>query len=145
MEQQYHDHTFCLCCNKSWNNQIPEYERAVVFGSTLDMAFVRGPGLIFVLPFLEKVNTILATTITITASTTINIIITITMVVQIRKIDTRTSYYEIPPQQILSTDSVTLTVDAVSPAICGDDDDKRSMITVITMMRREWNKKMREI
>ena len=33
---------------------------------------------------------------------------------QIRKIDTRTSYYEIPPQQILSTDSVTLTVDAVS-------------------------------
>ena len=35
--------------------QIPEYERAVVFGSTLDMAFVRGPGLIFVLPFLEKV------------------------------------------------------------------------------------------
>ena len=101
------------------------------------MAFVRGPGLIFVLPFLEKVNTILATTITITASTTINIIITITMVVQIRKIDTRTSYYEIPPQQILSTDSVTLTVDAVSPAICGDDDDKRHMITVITMMRRE--------
>jgi len=65
--------------------KIPEYERAVVFGSTLDMAFVRGPGLIFVLPFLEK----------------------------IRKIDTRTSYYEIPPQQILSTDSVTLTVDAV--------------------------------
>ena len=37
------------------NIQIPEYERAVVFGSTLDMAFVRGPGLIFVLPFLEKV------------------------------------------------------------------------------------------
>ena len=88
------------------------------------MAFVRGPGLIFVLPFLEKVNTILAATITITASTTINIIITITMVVQIRKIDTRTSYYEIPPQQILSTDSVTLTVDAVSPAVCGDDDDR---------------------
>ena len=88
------------------------------------MAFVRGPGLIFVLPFLEKVNTILATTITITASTTINIIITITMVVQIRKIDTRTSYYEIPPQQILSTDSVTLTVDAVSPAVCGDDDER---------------------
>ena len=88
------------------------------------MAFVRGPGLIFVLPFLEKVNTILASTITITASTTINIIITITMVVQIRKIDTRTSYYEIPPQQILSTDSVTLTVDAVSPAVCGDDDER---------------------
>ena len=54
-------------------NQIPEYERAVVFGSTLDMAFVRGPGLIFVLPFLEKVNTIIATTITNTATIIINI------------------------------------------------------------------------
>lgn len=65
--------------------RIPEYERAVVLGSTLDMASVRGPGLIFVLPFLEK----------------------------IRRIDTRTRVFEIPPQQILSTDSVTLTVDAV--------------------------------
>ena len=51
--------------------RIPEYERAVVLGSTLDMvsyarigiqliltmyqACMRGPGLIFVLPFLEKV------------------------------------------------------------------------------------------
>lgn len=65
--------------------RIPEYERAVVLGSTLDMACVRGPGLVFVLPFLEK----------------------------IRRIDTRTRVFEIPPQQILSTDSVTLTVDAV--------------------------------
>lgn len=46
---------------------------------------MKGPGLIFVLPFLEK----------------------------IRRIDTRTRVFEIPPQQILSTDSVTLTVDAV--------------------------------
>ena len=45
--------------------QIPEYERAVVFGSTLDMAFVRGPGLIFVLPFLEKVIVIIIIIITI--------------------------------------------------------------------------------
>ncbi|XP_023327178.1 stomatin-4 isoform X2 [Eurytemora carolleeae] len=65
--------------------KIPEYERAVVLGSTLEMASVRGPGLIFVLPFLEK----------------------------IRRIDTRTKVFEVPPQQILSTDSVTLTVDAV--------------------------------
>jgi len=65
--------------------RIPEYERAVVLGSTIDLARVKGPGLIFVLPFLEK----------------------------IRRIDTRTRVYEIPPQQILSTDSVTLTVDAV--------------------------------
>jgi len=65
--------------------KIPEYERAVVLGSTIDLARVKGPGLIFVLPFLEK----------------------------IRRIDTRTRVFEIPPQQILSTDSVTLTVDAV--------------------------------
>ena len=32
---------------------------------------------------------------------------------KIRRIDTRTRVFEIPPQQILSTDSVTLTVDAV--------------------------------
>jgi len=65
--------------------KIPEYERAVVLGSTLDAASLRGPGIIFVLPFLEK----------------------------IRRVDTRTKVFEIPPQQILSTDSVTLTVDAV--------------------------------
>jgi len=64
---------------------IPEYEKAVVLGSTLDMACIRGPGLIFVLPFLEK----------------------------IRRIDIRTRVFSIPPQNILSTDSVTLTVDAV--------------------------------
>ena len=46
---------------------------------------IRGPGLIFVLPFLEK----------------------------IKRVDTRTQVFEVPPQQILSTDSVTLTVDAV--------------------------------
>ena len=48
-------------------------------------AVIRGPGLIFVLPFLEKV----------------------------KRVDTRTQVFEVPPQQILSTDSVTLTVDAV--------------------------------
>ena len=46
---------------------------------------IRGPGLIFVLPFLEKV----------------------------KRVDTRTQVFEVPPQHILSTDSVTLTVDAV--------------------------------
>ena len=81
--------------------KIKEYERAVVLGTTLSpvsfihtkkgstksifKAIVRGPGLIFVLPFLEK----------------------------IKRVDTRTQVFEVPPQQILSTDSVTLTVDAV--------------------------------
>ena len=35
------------------------------------------------------------------------------IILKIRRIDTRTRVFEIPPQQILSTDSVTLTVDAV--------------------------------
>ena len=65
--------------------RIPEYERAVVLGTTLSLATIRGPGLIFVLPFLEK----------------------------IKRVDIRTRVFEIPPQQILSTDSVSLTVDAV--------------------------------
>ena len=65
--------------------RIPEYERAVVLGTTLSLATIRGPGLIFVLPFLEH----------------------------IKRVDIRTRVFEIPPQQILSTDSVSLTVDAV--------------------------------
>ena len=48
-------------------------------------ATIRGPGLVFILPFLE------------------NIVI----------IDIRTKVFEVPSQQILTTDSVTLTVDAV--------------------------------
>ena len=77
-----------------------EYERAVVLGSTLDtvrvahliclsniqsQAKIRGPGLVFILPFLEKAEII----------------------------DIRTKVFEVPSQQILTTDSVTLTVDAV--------------------------------
>ena len=64
-------------------------------------ASVRGPGLIFVLPFLEKVKEWS------NASKDQDDIF------QIRRIDIRTRVFEIPPQQILSTDSVTLTVDAV--------------------------------
>ena len=46
---------------------------------------MRGPGLVFILPFLEKAEII----------------------------DIRTKVFEVPSQQILTTDSVTLTVDAV--------------------------------
>ena len=48
-------------------------------------ATIRGPGLVFILPFLEKAEII----------------------------DIRTKVFEVPSQQILTTDSVTLTVDAV--------------------------------
>ena len=48
-------------------------------------AKIRGPGLVFILPFLEKAEII----------------------------DIRTKVFEVPSQQILTTDSVTLTVDAV--------------------------------
>ncbi|XP_023345538.1 erythrocyte band 7 integral membrane protein [Eurytemora carolleeae] len=65
--------------------RVREFERAVILGSTLEKACERGPGLIFVLPGLEKCQIV----------------------------DTRTKVFEVPPQQILSTDSVTLTVDAV--------------------------------
>ena len=48
-------------------------------------ATIRGPGLVFILPFLEHAELI----------------------------DIRTKVFEVPSQQILTTDSVTLTVDAV--------------------------------
>ena len=99
--------------------RIPQYERAVVLGSTLDtvtiekgkhwgtklgefQACIRGPGLIFVLPFLEKVTW-----------KYIWKYIFIFTILQVRRVDIRTRVLSIPPQQILSTDSVTLTVEAV--------------------------------
>ena len=80
--------------------RVREFERAVVLGSTLDRAEVRGPGLVLVLPGLQ----------------------------QLEIIDIRTKVFEVPTsfqgyggsycmkvpsQQLLTTDSVTLTVDAV--------------------------------
>ncbi|VDL89262.1 unnamed protein product [Schistocephalus solidus] len=65
---------------------IAEYERAVIFrlGRILPNG-ARGPGLFFVLPCLDT----------------------------IRKVDLRTVTFDVPPQEVLTKDSVTVAVDAV--------------------------------
>ena len=63
---------------QSWLELFP-------YNDTHYQATIRGPGLVFILPFLEKAEII----------------------------DIRTKVFEVPSQQILTTDSVTLTVDAV--------------------------------
>lgn len=63
-----------------------EYERIVIFRlGKLLTGGARGPGLFFVLPCIDSY----------------------------RKIDLRTVTYDVPPQEILSKDSVTVSVDAV--------------------------------
>lgn len=65
---------------------IKEYERAVFFRlGRLSMGGARGPGLIFMLPCVDT----------------------------FRKVDLRVVSFDVPPQEILSKDSVTVTVDAV--------------------------------
>ena len=65
---------------------VQEYERAVVFRlGRVSAGGAQGPGLVFVVPLVD------------------------TMV----KVDLRTVSYDVPPQEILSRDSVTVSVDAV--------------------------------
>lgn len=65
---------------------VQEYERAVIFrlGRILPGG-ARGPGLFFVLPAIDKYS----------------------------KVDLRTVSFDVPPQEALTRDSVTVTVDAV--------------------------------
>lgn len=65
---------------------VQEYERAVIFrlGRNLSGG-AKGPGLFFVLPCIDEITTI----------------------------DLRTITFDVPPQEILTKDSVTVTVDAV--------------------------------
>ena len=66
---------------------VQEYERAVIFrlGRLISGSKAKGPGLFFVLPCIENFV----------------------------KIDLRTSVFDIPPQEVLTKDSVTIAVDAV--------------------------------
>ena len=65
---------------------VPEYERAVIFrlGRLMDRE-AKGPGIFFILPCIDKYSTV----------------------------DLRTKSFDVPPQNILTKDSVTIFVDAV--------------------------------
>ena len=64
---------------------VQEYERAVLFRIGRVDGGPRGPGIFFVYPCIDK----------------------------IRVVDMRVRTYDVPPQEVLSKDSVTVTVDAV--------------------------------
>ena len=95
---------------QQWIFQVCQYERLVVCGTTLEEATQRGPGLVFVLPFLETATLVdirvkvfevwwFRWTVFLSGATNIKIFVF--------------SGEQVPSQQILTTDSVTLTVDAV--------------------------------
>lgn len=65
---------------------VKEYERAVIFRlGRLLSGGARGPGIFFVLPCVDNYS----------------------------KVDMRTVTYDVPPQEILTRDSVTIHVDAI--------------------------------
>ncbi|CAF0896016.1 unnamed protein product [Brachionus calyciflorus] len=74
---------FTLCCCMK---VVQEYQRAVIFrlGRILTGG-AKGPGLFFILPCIDNLVTV----------------------------DLRTITFDVPPQEILTKDSVTVTVDAV--------------------------------
>ncbi|XP_068248124.1 band 7 protein AGAP004871-like isoform X5 [Palaemon carinicauda] len=65
---------------------VQEYERAVIFRlGRLLQGGSKGPGIFFILPCIESYS----------------------------KVDLRTSVFDVPPQEVLTKDSVTVSVDAV--------------------------------
>jgi len=98
---------------------VQEYERAVIFrvGRLLD-GDAKGPGLFFILPCIDNYV----------------------------KVDLRVISFDVPPQEILTRDSVTITVDAVtyfriaSPiaSVCNVEDTARSTkLLAQTTLRNE--------
>jgi len=64
---------------------VQEYERAIIFRLGRAKKQARGPGLFFVIPCIDS----------------------------FKKVDLRTVSFDVPPQEILTKDSVTVSVDAV--------------------------------
>jgi erythrocyte band 7 integral membrane protein len=74
---------FSLCC---CFKVVQEYERAVIFRlGRLMKGGAKGPGIFFIIPCIDTY----------------------------RKVDLRTVSFDVPPQEVLSKDSVTVAVDAV--------------------------------
>lgn len=65
---------------------IPEYERAIVFRFGRVLPLPRGPGIIFLIPFVDKVEA---------------------------RVSTRTVTMDIPPQDVITKDNISLKVNAV--------------------------------
>ena len=70
----------------SYSQIVQEYERAVIFRlGRLVKGGAKGPGIFFIIPCIDSYE----------------------------KVDLRTVTFDVPPQEVLTRDSVTVTVDAV--------------------------------
>ena len=89
---------------------VQEYERAVIFRlGRLKKGGASGPGLFFILPCIDKYSCV----------------------------DLRTVSYEVPPQEMLSRDSVTVSVDAVCfYKVSSLHHHHHYLITLMTLMTR---------
>jgi len=107
---------------------VQEYERAVIFRlGRLRSGRAKGPGLFFIVPCIDNY----------------------------RCVDLRTGAFDVPPQEILTRDSVTISVDAVvyyqvsNPlaAICNNDDYNRStrLLAATTLRNVMGTKNLSEI
>lgn len=65
---------------------IPEYERAIIFRFGRVLSQPRGPGIIFLIPFVDRVEA---------------------------RVSTRTVTMDIPPQDVITKDNISLKVNAV--------------------------------
>uniref|UniRef100_A0A7M5VD21 Band 7 domain-containing protein n=2 Tax=Clytia hemisphaerica TaxID=252671 RepID=A0A7M5VD21_9CNID len=98
---------------------VQEYERAVIFRvGRLVKGGARGPGIFFILPCIDNYL----------------------------KVDLRVVSFDVPPQEILTRDSVTITVDAVAyfrisnpiSSVCNIEDAQRSTkLLAATTLRNE--------
>ena len=90
------------------NLTFQEYQRAIIFrlGRTIKNGKPLGPGIFFVIPCMDHVSWYIKH---------LNHIIIYTgfLMFQIMICDLRTLTFDVPPQEILTKDSVTVTVDAV--------------------------------
>lgn len=79
---------------------VKEYERAVIFRlGRLLSGGARGPGIFFVLPCVDNYSKVKTFVITLDDNS--------------HQVDMRTVTYDVPPQEILTRDSVTIHVDAI--------------------------------
>ena len=84
---------------------VQEYERAVIFRlGRLRSGGAKGPGLFFVLPCIDTYRCEIASPV---------LPEWLTCCVACRCVDLRTGAFDVPPQEILTRDSVTVSVDAV--------------------------------
>ena len=99
------DHRVKTKCIIEFPKVVKEYERAVIFRlGRLLSGGARGPGIFFVLPCVDSYSKV---------RLTVMVLVTSTHPTFPHQVDMRTVTFDVPPQEILTRDSVTIHVDAI--------------------------------